>query len=152
MFSASTYAPSSRSRRLSIMSEFGQDIHGEYQIREACDRCHHRKVRCNRNPSASDCVSCQYNGHSCTYSPRSKMGRPRATRSVSEHNIKDTSVPYHPDLVPDLSLQYAFSDPANDPDQAWLSPTETYHSFDMAAGQITTEKKSHFSHATNIVE
>ncbi|MCJ1384007.1 hypothetical protein MMC17_007122 [Xylographa soralifera] len=78
------------------------------------------------------------------------MGRPRATRSLSEHGIKDMSVPFHPDLVPHFSLQYAFSDAENDPDQAWLSPPETYQSFDMAVSQATMEKSDHFNRATDV--
>ena len=79
------------------------------------------------------------------------MGRPRAPRSLSEHNIKDMTVPYHPDVLPNLSLQYTFSDAENDPEQTWLSPTETYKPFDMATTQVTAEKNNHFSPTTDII-
>lgn len=45
-------------------------------LREACDTCHRRKMRC---PPAGvgACVNCRKSGQVCTYSPRSDMGRPR---------------------------------------------------------------------------
>ncbi|MCJ1392468.1 hypothetical protein MMC18_005335 [Xylographa bjoerkii] len=78
------------------------------------------------------------------------MGRPRAARSLSEHNVKGVSDHYYHDFVPNLSIPYGFSDAENIPGQAWLSPTETHHSFDMVADRIDVEKSNHFGQTTDI--
>ncbi|KAI4101560.1 MAG: hypothetical protein L6R37_004886 [Teloschistes peruensis] len=43
--------------------------------REACDECHRRKIRCLNGTGA--CLKCQATGHTCTFSPRKGMGRPK---------------------------------------------------------------------------
>lgn len=48
--------------------------------REACDGCHHRKVRCvSGNGACDNCISLN---KSCIFSPRTLMGRPRKRKAV----------------------------------------------------------------------
>jgi len=49
--------------------------------REACEECHHRKIRCVTERGA--CQNCIQFGRSCTYSPRVPMGRPRKRKAES---------------------------------------------------------------------
>ncbi|EGO60870.1 hypothetical protein NEUTE1DRAFT_127651 [Neurospora tetrasperma FGSC 2508] len=48
--------------------------------RDACDRCHTMKTRCQRTPQTRECVRCNRLGISCTYSPPGRTGRPLGAR------------------------------------------------------------------------
>ncbi|POR32682.1 Uncharacterized protein TPAR_07103 [Tolypocladium paradoxum] len=45
-------------------------------LRNACDYCHRRKMRCT-SAGGGACAYCRQNGQACTFSLRSHMGRPR---------------------------------------------------------------------------
>lgn len=47
------------------------------KIREACENCHRRKIRCIIAQGNTACVNCVHNGTACLFAPRSKPGRPR---------------------------------------------------------------------------
>ncbi|KAF6843580.1 C6 zinc finger domain protein [Colletotrichum musicola] len=48
-------------------------------IRQACDACHFKKIRCHRNAAKEDepCQRCRREGTECVFSPPLKPGRPR---------------------------------------------------------------------------
>ncbi|GJC99434.1 C6 zinc finger domain protein [Colletotrichum higginsianum IMI 349063] len=50
----------------------------ETVLRNACDACHKLKTKCP-SEGAGACANCRRKGQICKYSPRSEMGRPRAT-------------------------------------------------------------------------
>jgi Fungal Zn(2)-Cys(6) binuclear cluster domain len=74
-------------------------------IREACDHCHNKKLRCERVGGSSSCRKCAQNSLTCVYSPRHLSGirrsrkRPRsdisdlATRSGSDRGIQGQECP-----------------------------------------------------------
>lgn len=51
---------------------------GDYRIRDTCDECHARKIRCVS--AINGCVACHQYGRRCLYGRRMKMGRPRTRR------------------------------------------------------------------------
>ena len=51
---------------------------GDFCIRNSCDECHVRKIRCVS--SINVCVACHQHGRKCSYGRRLKMGRPRTRR------------------------------------------------------------------------
>ena len=51
---------------------------GDYCIRDTCDECHARKIRCVS--AINGCVACHKYGRRCLYGRRMKMGRPRTRR------------------------------------------------------------------------
>jgi Fungal Zn(2)-Cys(6) binuclear cluster domain len=80
-------------------------------IREACDHCHNKKLRCERVQGSSSCRKCAQNSLTCLYSPRHLPGirrsrkRPRsdisdlATRSGSDRGIQGQECPINAALV-----------------------------------------------------
>lgn len=70
-------------------------------LRNACDNCHQRKMRC-LSEADGPCMNCKSRGKSCTYSPRSQMGRPlkyktgsriKRRRDRNQPSIEMTSEP-----------------------------------------------------------
>ncbi|KAB5582844.1 hypothetical protein GE09DRAFT_284013 [Coniochaeta sp. 2T2.1] len=64
------------------------------QQRQACDRCHWQKLRCDRETSDNGaCLRCIKRRTSCTYSPPRKLGRPvkRLTLGLEQHSRASTS-------------------------------------------------------------
>lgn len=58
---------------------------GERKLRAACDRCHELKNRCTRTGgSESRCDRCERLDIDCVYNTSARIGRPRASRTVSE--------------------------------------------------------------------
>ncbi|KAK3351245.1 hypothetical protein B0H65DRAFT_506683 [Neurospora tetraspora] len=57
--------------------------------RDACDRCHTMKTRCQRTPQTRECVRCNRLGISCTYSPPGRTGRPLGARKGSSEKGKE---------------------------------------------------------------
>ena len=57
----------------------------ETVLREACDNCHRRKTRCPSD-GGGPCTNCRASGQVCTFSPRSRIGRPRVRPSRSKRN------------------------------------------------------------------
>lgn len=55
-------------------------------LREACDACHRRKMRCPAE-GVGACLNCRRTGQVCQSSPRSEMGRPRR-QSVTGRRTK----------------------------------------------------------------
>ncbi|KAN0099097.1 hypothetical protein V8E51_012872 [Hyaloscypha variabilis] len=51
------------------------------RVRDACESCHRRKIRCRLLPGSPACQSCLTSGDSCLFAPRAKAGRPRRTHS-----------------------------------------------------------------------
>lgn len=71
------------------------------QVRDACDRCHSIKTRCQR--VASDrpvCQRCDRLGLPCSYSPPGQTGRPPGGRKRKE---PDASTAEDPDRPPQQS-------------------------------------------------
>lgn len=54
---------------------------GLQRVRNACEACHERKIKCKTSTSGGPCQSCAANGRSCFFLPRIKAGRPRRKRS-----------------------------------------------------------------------
>lgn len=46
-------------------------------VRDACDACHRRKIRCVASSEGGACHHCQSRGLSCYFLPRHRSGRPR---------------------------------------------------------------------------
>lgn len=55
----------------------------ESVLRDACDTCHRRKIRCPTE-AVGACSNCRKSGQVCVYSPRSEMGRPRRKRGEKQ--------------------------------------------------------------------
>lgn len=54
------------------------------RVRDACESCHRRKIRCLLTPGSPACQSCLTSGDSCLFAPRAKAGRPRRTHSENQ--------------------------------------------------------------------
>lgn len=54
--------------------------------RDACDKCHALKTRCERIPESSLCQRCNRLQISCTYSPPLQLGRPQGRRATNASN------------------------------------------------------------------
>ncbi|KUJ13192.1 uncharacterized protein LY89DRAFT_154089 [Mollisia scopiformis] len=61
------------------------------RVRDACENCHSRKIRCILEPGSIACRSCSSNGTSCLFAPRAKAGRPRRTHLESHQRRKSSS-------------------------------------------------------------
>ena len=53
------------------------------QVRDACEECHSRKIKC-QTTNAGACRSCQKTGRLCFFLPRNKSGRPKAGEDGSK--------------------------------------------------------------------
>ncbi|CAI6337891.1 unnamed protein product [Periconia digitata] len=62
------------------------------KVRDACDRCHSKKMRCQR--VGARCERCQQAGVSCVFSPRTPYNAVNRTRN-STHGSKDSSLSSH---------------------------------------------------------
>jgi hypothetical protein len=60
------------------------------KVRDACESCHKRKIRCLLDPGSTACRSCSVTGTSCLFAPRAKAGRPRRTASLNQQRQKLT--------------------------------------------------------------
>ncbi|KAK4118272.1 hypothetical protein N657DRAFT_403505 [Parathielavia appendiculata] len=54
-------------------------------LRDACDACHRRKMRCP-SEGAGACANCRRTGQVCQFSPRSEMGRPRLNNRAGKRD------------------------------------------------------------------
>ncbi|KAH7409929.1 hypothetical protein DE146DRAFT_330536 [Phaeosphaeria sp. MPI-PUGE-AT-0046c] len=45
--------------------------------RDACDRCHEMKSRCNRSAGSASCIRCEKSGGQCHFSEALRAGRPK---------------------------------------------------------------------------
>lgn len=61
-------------------------------IRNACDACHKRKIRCIMSRSGGSCHNCKSRGLSCYFLPRYKSGRPRIREPPSHSTIDSPTV------------------------------------------------------------
>lgn len=52
--------------------------------REACDRCHKLKTRCERSSGFHACTRCTRLGKSCCYSPPGRTGRPVGSKRANK--------------------------------------------------------------------
>ncbi|KAI5861142.1 hypothetical protein GGS23DRAFT_577198 [Durotheca rogersii] len=60
------------------------------RLRSACDSCHQSKIRCS---GGNPCSTCEWSQTRCTYSPGSRLGRPKGSknkRSLMRENGKDS--------------------------------------------------------------
>ncbi|KAK8023360.1 hypothetical protein PG991_006599 [Apiospora marii] len=58
--------------------------HDARLVRNACDACHTRKIRCVTPQAGGPCLHCQSKDLSCYFLPRYKSGRPRANAPWTE--------------------------------------------------------------------
>ncbi|KIX09427.1 uncharacterized protein Z518_00507 [Rhinocladiella mackenziei CBS 650.93] len=63
-----------------MTSEPRSDCSPVPNIRNACEECHNRKIRCNIPHEGGSCQSCQNNSRLCFFLPRNKSGRPKFTQ------------------------------------------------------------------------
>ncbi|KAJ5654236.1 hypothetical protein N7490_001239 [Penicillium lividum] len=61
-------------------------------VRNACDACHKRKIRCIMSRSGGSCHNCKSRGLSCYFLPRHKSGRPRIRDSPSHDTIDSHNI------------------------------------------------------------
>lgn len=66
----------------------------EQKLRDACDACHIKKVKCASNGIGA-CYNCRINSTSCTYSPRDQMGRPTKNNKDTRRK-RPTAKPVQP--------------------------------------------------------
>jgi hypothetical protein len=68
---------------------FIHPLHGEKQLKYACEECHTRKIRCYALPDTQPgcCTPCHQNGRKCLFALRSKTGRPKRT---AQQKAKET--------------------------------------------------------------
>ncbi|KAJ5184400.1 hypothetical protein N7491_007734 [Penicillium cf. griseofulvum] len=64
-------------------------------VRNACDACHKRKIRCIMSRSGGSCIHCEARGLRCYFLPRYKSGRPRRPKCDPSHSHCDPSDPSH---------------------------------------------------------
>ncbi|EFR04285.1 hypothetical protein MGYG_07294 [Nannizzia gypsea CBS 118893] len=57
-------------------------------IRNACDACHKRKIRCMVSRNGGPCYNCKSRGLSCYFLPRYRSGRPRRRDNSSPETIE----------------------------------------------------------------
>ena len=67
-----------------------QTSKGNKGVREACDWCHTRKIRCIPTES-SDCRACAQHQRICQFSRPEKMGRPKSNRRKTQGDSTETS-------------------------------------------------------------
>lgn len=60
------------------------DGHGAKVVRNACDACHTRKIRCETPQGGGPCLNCQSKDLSCYFLPRYKSGRPRVNAALPD--------------------------------------------------------------------
>ncbi|KAE8441692.1 hypothetical protein EG329_004565 [Mollisiaceae sp. DMI_Dod_QoI] len=58
------------------------------RVRDACESCHMRKIRCLLEPGSTACQNCSISGSSCLFAPRAKAGRPRRTHLENHQRRK----------------------------------------------------------------
>ena len=61
-------------------------------VRNACDACHKRKIRCIMSRSGGSCHNCKSRGLSCYFLPRYKSGRPRIREPPSYSTMDSSTV------------------------------------------------------------
>lgn len=68
-------------------------------VRNACDACHKRKIRCIVSRSGGPCHNCKSRGLSCYFLPRYKSGRPRIGGPPSPDTIDSHTVPLRGSII-----------------------------------------------------
>lgn len=58
------------------------------RVRDACQNCHRRKIRCHLIPGNSSCQHCSSNGTACLFAPRARAGRPRRSNADTQRNVQ----------------------------------------------------------------
>lgn len=53
------------------------------RVRNACENCHKKKIRCLLQPDREACQNCSASRSQCLFAPRVKTGRPRLARTAS---------------------------------------------------------------------
>ena len=51
------------------------------KLRQACDRCHLAKSKCQSSSRGTKCLSCSESGEECVYSVQNRAGRPKGARN-----------------------------------------------------------------------
>lgn len=59
------------------------------RVRDACDRCHSKKMRCQR--AGAHCKRCQQAGVGCTFSPRTPYNASNRVRN-NAHRSRQSSL------------------------------------------------------------
>ena len=54
--------------------------------RDACDKCHQLKSRCERASGSAGCQRCARLGYQCVYSPALPLGRPQGSRTTKSNS------------------------------------------------------------------
>jgi hypothetical protein len=89
-------------------------------VRNACEECHDRKIRCSIPPKGGACIACQTHGRQCFFLPRYKSGRPRRNRSSS------------PDLFSRQDLRTSILSPSSLQEGQHISDMEDWESVFMS--------------------
>lgn len=64
-------------------------------VRNACEECHERKIRCQISPEGGCCQACESSGRQCFFLPRYKSGRPRRDNTSNpKNNVPATNPSY----------------------------------------------------------
>ncbi|KAJ5616474.1 hypothetical protein N7537_001588 [Penicillium hordei] len=72
-------------------------------VRNACDACYKRKIRCVMSRSGGSCHNCKSRSLSCYFLPRYKSGRPRI-RGPPSHNTINSATVTPPGSIMNTSL------------------------------------------------
>lgn len=99
--------------------------HDAKLVRDACDACHTRKIRCVTPQGGGPCCNCQSKDLACYFLPRYKSGRPRASTPSAEwardsdHNLNGS---VETAVEPELAQGRRRSRPTSDcSEPAWSS-------------------------------
>ncbi|KAK2612052.1 hypothetical protein QQS21_001901 [Conoideocrella luteorostrata] len=85
-------------------------------VRNACDACHKRKIRCHMPSEGGSCLNCLSKGLRCYFLPRHKSGRPR----MNGRSSMDTGYQNSLTMMPPESATGAHSGIA-DAHLSWMS-------------------------------
>ncbi|KAF9876733.1 C6 zinc finger domain protein [Colletotrichum karsti] len=94
-------------------------------LRQACDTCHFKKIRCLRVPEAGNdgpCKRCSREGIACVFSPASKTGRPKKASAAGINSRPISSwTPRQPPGESTESPSYWLNPPWDDIDGGTVS-------------------------------
>lgn len=88
-------------------------------VRNACEECHERKIRCNIPTEGGSCINCQANERQCFFTPRFKSGRPANQSNKARPSAPISKEPVKPDSSGEADASLA---PSNNTDAVMSCP------------------------------
>ena len=121
---------------------------GHPRVRDACEPCHRRKIKCMLEPGNTACTSC-FNGRrdDCLFAPRAKAGRPRRTQSShqQQHHRRKIAWAQTADKVSKTQIAHGHTRSSSDS----MAGTMAYSYWDIANVQDLTEGVDFLAHGNS---